>query len=227
MHGAYRRWIALLWVEVAATVGARWLDRLLAATAPELVRHRRGGSSRDWAAFWSMHLGLRSIRQHGLGDRVRARRFGAARARRRRRRTGRPRRRASPRTRAARLDGRRCLRRRRRKRRARCPLAAWPRRSECAWLRSPESHRPQQAAMRRSSSCRPEPVAPYRYPPPLEDVDAARSVTVALKTWQSSPTPATRATGKSATYWRQGLAFVDVHLTSASRGRGQCRMALT
>lgn len=63
MHGAYRRWITLLWVEVAATVGAPWLDRLLAATAPELVRHRRGGSPRDWAGFWSMHLGLRSIRQ--------------------------------------------------------------------------------------------------------------------------------------------------------------------
>jgi hypothetical protein len=65
MHGAYRRWIALLWEEVCATIGGDALDGLLAATAPELVRHRRGGRPREWAGFWSMHLGLRSVRERG------------------------------------------------------------------------------------------------------------------------------------------------------------------
>lgn len=65
MHGAYRRWIALLWEEVCLAIGDDALDTLLAATAPELVGHIRGGSARDWAGFWSMHLGLRSVREEG------------------------------------------------------------------------------------------------------------------------------------------------------------------
>jgi hypothetical protein len=63
MHGAYRRWIGLLWDEACSAIGGDAADTLIAATAPELVRHRRGGSSRDWAGFWSMTLGLRSVRE--------------------------------------------------------------------------------------------------------------------------------------------------------------------
>jgi hypothetical protein len=63
MHGAYRRWISLLWAEVIETLGRKSMERLVAATAPEFVRHRRGGSAYDWAAFWSMHFALRSIRE--------------------------------------------------------------------------------------------------------------------------------------------------------------------
>jgi hypothetical protein len=63
MHGAYRRWITMLWAEICETLGAEALGPALAATAPELLRHRRGGGAYDWAAFWSMHLGLRSVRE--------------------------------------------------------------------------------------------------------------------------------------------------------------------
>lgn len=65
MHGAYRRWIALLWEELHGAIADDVLEGLLAATAPEFIRHIRGGSPRDWAAFWSMHLGLLSVREEG------------------------------------------------------------------------------------------------------------------------------------------------------------------
>lgn len=63
MHGAYVRWIAELWEEVCTVCGEREREPLLEATAPELFGHVRGGDARAWASFWSMHLGLRSIRQ--------------------------------------------------------------------------------------------------------------------------------------------------------------------
>jgi hypothetical protein len=59
MHGAYRRWLASLWSEVRQAAGPEVLERTVEAAAPELVGHIRDGSEDDWAAFWSMHLGLR------------------------------------------------------------------------------------------------------------------------------------------------------------------------
>ena len=63
IHDVYRLWPVLLWNEILLAKGETAFTEAVRAAAPDLFGHIRGVSLSQWAAFWSIHLRLREIRE--------------------------------------------------------------------------------------------------------------------------------------------------------------------
>jgi hypothetical protein len=61
IHDAYRRWLSSLWAQVHEILGPDAYEEVVRKTAPDLLGRARGADLPGWAAFWSIHLRLRSI----------------------------------------------------------------------------------------------------------------------------------------------------------------------
>lgn len=61
IHDVYRNWASKLWLEIYQQLGPGAYAAVIRAIGPDLFRHIRGAEVFGWAAFWSIHLRLRSI----------------------------------------------------------------------------------------------------------------------------------------------------------------------
>jgi hypothetical protein len=67
MHDAYTIYTAIIGAVAEEAFGHDGFIATLEHAAPELVASVRDGDAQQWAAFWSMHMRLRDIRETGDG----------------------------------------------------------------------------------------------------------------------------------------------------------------